>query len=377
MFLTGVSDLSLAKFYGTYTTDNDKLNLGFNLPLANRYTNRLAWILNPTLEADVKKNFSKLYEDDKWRNNIRGGLKLTYLVPTGTLNFWGEDAIKESRKPDLKILRTKKFRELEKSNADAVKQLTEHVELLNGEKIAPTKAEELSDRKLRQKENALFEAVGIAEADYTEREKTYTWLRTLWVSAWGYIPLTTTEQYVSPDANQLFSKTNFKLWEINLQLNGLLDFAKKGTFYGSVWVKRFQNNSANAELLTVVDYGQYTQFPGSNPLNYALLETNKAFIGNYKEFMTNTLNLQLVYMVPWQTLLKPGLSVRYEKNFGDYSPANFQLGLPISIQGKDKPINIELQYRVSDLNNYSKKSDFETKKTLGFSFGLPFALLYK
>ena len=64
-YLTGVSDLSLAKFYASYSTDNDKLNLGFNIPALNPYSRRLAFVINPILEADVKNSFATLYKDDK------------------------------------------------------------------------------------------------------------------------------------------------------------------------------------------------------------------------------------------------------------------------------------------------------------------------
>jgi hypothetical protein len=63
-YLTGVSDLSLAKFYASYSTDDDKLNLGFNIPAFNPYTKRLSFIINPIFESDVKNNFSTLFSNN-------------------------------------------------------------------------------------------------------------------------------------------------------------------------------------------------------------------------------------------------------------------------------------------------------------------------
>lgn len=375
-YLTGVSDLSLAKFYASYSTENDKLNLGFNIPAMNPDTRRLAFIFNPLLEADTKNSFATLYKDDKWKNNIRGGLKVTYLLPFSTMNFWGGQA-NGDRKKDFKILRTQKYNEVNNKLAAETSALTTSVTLVDGSTTTPT-SQTPSQRKMKKKQNESFEAIGNSEADYLEKERAFTWLQTAWFSVWTLFPLTEAEKYISTDNSQPFQKTKFNLWEVNFQFTYLLDFKKVGTFYVSPWLKYFQNNSANADLMTTVDYGQYSQFPGSNPQNLALLETNKGYIGTYKEFMTTNFNIQLVYITPFQnTLIKPGLSFRYEKNWGDYSPTNLRFGLPLNIQGKDKPINIEIQYRLNDIANYKAVADHKPTKTVGLSLGFPISLLYK
>lgn len=374
-YLTGVSDLSLAKFYAAYTTENDKLNLGFNIPAKNPYTQRLAFIINPIIEADVKSNFATFYKDGEWKNNIRGGLKITYLFPWSTLNFYTNQ--ESARSNDLKILRTKKYKEIEKKLAQEDKDKTDKTDLISGVSVTAT-TPDISQRRWKKKLNDTFEEVGKAEAEYIDKEGAYAWLTTGWVSVWGFTPLSRTEQYITPDVSQPFTKTKFNLWELNFQLNYIFDHSKAGTFYVSTWVKRFQNNSANASLMQNVDYGQYSQLPGANPVNLALIETNKAYIGNYAEFMTTNFNFQIAYLAPWRnTLIKPGLSFRYEKNWGDFSPANIRFGLPFNIQGKDKPINIELQYRLNDISNFKKVADHEVSKSVGISLGFPVALLYK
>lgn len=375
-YLTGISDLSLAKFYSSYSTDNDRLNFGFNIPFSNPYTQRLAFIFNPILEADVKNSFSTLYKDGKWKNNIRGGFKLTYLLPFSTMNFWSNSS-KMSRKKDLKILRTNKFNEIDKKMTEEFTTKNTKVTLLDGSTEVPT-SNPVTDKAIQKKRNESFEIVGIAEADYLEKERAFTWMQTGWFSAWTMFPITEAEKYISIDNSQPFQSTKFKQWEINFQFTYLLESSKIGSFFISPWLKHFQNNSANADLMTNVDYNKYSQFPGSNPINLALLETNQAYIGSYKEFMTTNFNLQFVYITPLQnTLLKPGFSFRYEKNWGDFSPTNLRFGLPFSIQGKEKPINIEIQYRINDIGNYKSVADHKPTETVGLSLGFPFALFYK
>ena len=370
-YLTGISDLSLAKVYATYGTDNDKLTLGFNIPAKNPSTNRLAFIINPIVEADLKNNFSILYKDKKAKNNVRAGLKATYLFPFSTMNF-----VPAEDKKAYKVLRAKKFAAIEaRLNSESNNETS--VTLLDGSDVKPdVKSSTIGEMK--EKERQAFEEMGNAETDYLEKEKSYTWLQTAWISAWGFLPVMEQHKLTSPNNLELFENRKFNLWEINLHGTYLADFANKGTFYLSGWVKNFNNNSANADLMTPVDYGQYSQFPGSNPMNFALLETNKAFIGDYKEFRTTNTNLQLVYMTAFdKILIKPGLSFRYEKNWGDYDPINLRFGLPLSIQGKEKPFNIEVQYRINDISNYKNIADHSPTKIIGVSFGLPITLLYK
>lgn len=366
-YLTGVSDLSLAKFYASYTADNDRFNIGFNIPVQKYYSQRISFIINPIIEADVKSNFATLYKDDKWKNNIRGGLKLTWLPGKGKIKF-NNDA---NTLVPLRILRSKKYEAAEKE----LNAYSTNVTLADGSVVTPIMP---SAKKLKKKKQELYADLGKAEAEHAEKEGSYTKMRTYWFSLWAYAPLTKTDQYIAKDASQIFTKVQYHLWEVNLQGTYLYERRKYGTVYGSVWVKHYQNNSANASLMTNVDYGQYSQFPGTNPINLALLETSKAYIGDYKEFLTTNLNVQLVYFFPlYNSWIKPGISFRYEKNWGDYSPSDLRFGLPIAIQGKEKPINIELQYRLNDIANYKNDPEHEIKKTIGVSLGFPIALLYK
>lgn len=370
-YLTGVSDLSLAKFYGTYSTENDKLNLGFNIPAGSPYTQKIYFIINPVIEADVKSNFATLYKDDKWKNNIRVGLKITWLPGRGTINYINNNAVQS-----LKILRTTKYNEFNTKLLSAYSVTP--VNLISGGAAVTPPGPAMTNKKWSTREKELNEELGKAEAEYVDKEGAYVWLQNYWLSVWAFAPLTKTEQFVTPDISQPFTKVKFNLWEFNVQGTYLLDYRKAGSVYASAWLKMFQNNSANASLMTNVDYHQYSQLPGTNPLNFALLETNKGYIGSYDEFNTTNLNLQVVYFAPFHnTLIKPGISVRYEKNWGQYSPVNWRFGLPLTINGKDKPVNIELQYRVNDVNNYMKAIDHTSSKTLGLSLGFPVVLLYK
>jgi hypothetical protein len=106
------------------------------------------------------------------------------------------------------------------------------------------------------------------------------------------------------------------------------------------------------------------------------LESNTAYIGEYEQFTTTSLSLQAVYMGPFRGFFNGGLSLRYEKNLGDYSPVNFKLGFRLKFKGKEKPVNIAPQVLWNDVSNYRDVPDFKRQHTIGINVGLPFTALF-
>lgn len=372
-YLTGVSDLSLSKFYATYGSDKSKLDLGFNIPVYFNSNRQLFLVVNPIFQANMKSEFSTLYSDGKWKNDIKGGLKLTYLIGKSSLT-----PEKNESKNNLKVFRTKKYNEIKKQFEKEYSEKEEKVALISNkvdEKSYVIK--DLNKKELKYKRNKTLDDFGKDEAEFLIKEKGYSKFNTFWFSFWVLFPLSEADNYISPNNTQLFEKIKFSLWDVNFQFTWLHEKRRIGTFYFTPWIKVFQNNSAYADLMKKVDYVQYSQFPNSNTQNLALLDNNKAFIGDFDEFITTNINFQFVYMTPLEKkLIKPGFSFRFEKNWGEFSPTNLRFGLPISIQGKEKPVNIELQYRINDVGNYLGVDDHETSKIFGISLGLPIVLLY-
>lgn len=415
-YLTGSSEISLSKLYATYASESDKLTFGFNKATFDN-NKRLVSLFNPMIEMNIKNSFATLYKKGAWQSDIRLGFKYSYLLPFSTINFYGLDGIKDQKSAMIKkrnaatqIILDKIAKE-KAANAvvgnatltESQKQLKTPLEAeLQGLqlKVAPTAIEstrivELQrmivridalttketvkyDKKLEEYEDEIAKA----EVDALYEKDAYTWSQTSWVSFWGFYPLTEREHYIAENNTQKFTEKKFKPWEFNAQFNYLRD-GRLGSFFFTVGYKVFQNNSALADLMTSVDYNQYLQFPGIDTLNAAIIETNKAYIGKYTEFNTNNINLQLVLSLPdkkkdgGEKLVTPGISIRFEKNFGEYSANNWFFGLPLRFKGKDKAINIEPQVKLKNTNNYSNKVDYKIQPVFGINAGLPFATLFK
>jgi hypothetical protein len=416
-YLTGSSEISLSKLYATYASESDKLTFGFNAIKTNKETGRLVSLFNPMLEANIKNNFATLYKKEQWQSDIRLGFKYTYLLPFSTINFLGmhepkdqkskmikkrnvatqsiidritkektafslagnatltqsQQLLKAPLEKDLSILQSKSAQ-----TPEDTAQIAKIKVKLSDINALTAKDSVKYDKKLEEYESEIAKA----EVEALYEKDSYTWSQTSWISLWGFYPLTEKKNYIAENNTQIFSKQKFNPWELNAQFNYLRE-GHLGSFFFTTGYKVFQNNSALADLMTSADYNQYLQFPGIDTLNAVILETNKAFIGKYKEFVTSNINVQVVLSLSdkkkdgGEKFITAGISIRFEKNIGDFSATNWRFGLPLRFKGKDKAINIEPQLRLNNTNNYSNKSNYKVQPIFGINVGLPFTALFK
>jgi len=420
IYLTGSSEISLSQLYATYSTNNDKLTFGLNFKRISNDDGRLKYLFNPLLETDVKNNFATLYKKEEWQSNIRGGFKFSYFFSSSTINFYGID-----NPNDQKSKMMKKRNEALIAISESIDKTrinysrSNNPELLHNQKKLlenfKKKKEYISNKeqktvddieeiKIIEKSISRLESLindnANAEVDYKKlmeeyedkiadaelaalyEKNSYTWFQTSWLSVWGFVPLTERKTFVAQNNTQSFVQRKQNLWDANLQWNYLTE-SQKRSFYIAIGYKAFQNNSALADLMTSVDYYQYSQFPNTTVSNLAVLKNYKAFIGDYKDFVTNNLNLQLVLSLSDKRLkggerfITPGVSARLEQNFGEYSARNLAFGLPLRFKGENKAVNIEPQIRLNNTNNYEDKIDYKVQPTFGVSVGLPFTALFK
>lgn len=411
-YLSGVSEINLSRYYATYSSDNDKFNFGVNFKNDEK-DKKLKWLLTPLLESNIKKNFTTLYKKGEWQSDIRFGAKFT-LFKWGKITYKGMD-LKSNQETNLIIVRNLELAKiLKKIESDEVvrtekintssQQIYSNIEELK--KIANSKPDEVYKKtkkyldSLTRNGNTELDLlinteadklstledyktqISTAEVERLFKRDSYTCFQNYWFSVWGFVPLTERKTYIAVNNTVNFEKERLKLWELNLQGNGIWESNNKFSLYASLGWKIFQNNSAIADLMTSVDYYQYSQFPETTKSNLAVLDNNKAYIGEYKEFVTNNFNLQCVLSLSntdkngKEKLVTPGISAYIEKNVGDFSATNLRFGVPLRFRGKSTPINIEPQIILKDITNYSNKEEKE-KPTIGINVGIPFTALFK
>jgi len=243
--------------------------------------------------------------------------------------------------------------------------------LIDDEMDTPVSLEEYKNR------------IALAEVSKLYKKGSYNWFNNYWASAWGFYSLTAKDTYTALDSLHNFEPQKLKQWEFNLQMNGIHEKNNLISIYWAAGWKVFKNNSALADLMTLVDYYQYTQFPQTKQSNLAVSENDKAYIGEFRNFTTNNFNLKGVFSLSntyadgEERLCTPGLSAYIEQNIGEYNAMNIRIGVPLRFRGKETPINIEPQIRLNNICNYKNEENFKLKPVIGINVGLPFTALFK
>jgi|GEM_PF-1619964 len=425
-YLTGASEISLAKVYATYSSENDKFNFGINFKWPRKEDEKLHTLLTPMLETNVKKGIATFYEKDEWKSDIRLGAKLTIMFRSGVITYDGLDnanshkvnmvkkrnealrAISKQIKTESSSYRERTSATLSKSitlmrgSAQKLKDSLENIRtalLIDGgattkldKKIAELETEikqvsSLSDKpqvSIDDKFKKYTSEIAKAEVEALYEPKAYSRSSVSWISLWGFLPVTESKHFTATNYTERFTEVKFNPWELNLQLNTLVD-GSVASVYCAAGLKLFQNNTALSSLMAEVDNQQYYQFPmsGADTFNTAVLKTNKAYIGNFDKFVTTNLNFLLVITAPdkkkkgGEKLVTPGISIKFEKNLGTFSAANWRFGVPLRFRGKEKPFNLEPYILWKNVNNYSDKANYKVQPTIGVNIGLPIVPLYK
>ena len=105
------------------------------------------------------------------------------------------------------------------------------------------------------------------------------------------------------------------------------------------------------------------------------LKYNKAYLGNYENFITPSAQFRLVYF-PVEYHL--GLSILVQQNFGKYNFLNSRIGIPVVLINSKKTPAIDFEFYVSftDITNQSEtKNTPENKTFVGMSLGIPLSRL--
>jgi hypothetical protein len=419
-YLTGASEISLSKLYATYSSDKDKFNFGLN------FTNkdddkRLEWLFTPMLQSTIKSDFTTFYKKGAWESDIHLGFKVSYF-PGGKISFNGMDRDDEqetkliirrnlelvkilnsidsteiSNNERVAILKNNVQKSLDdiyrhtliahpndKKNDKEVKEKTkEYLEKLYSNQKQKLNSR-INDQSAKPKSEDEYKSqIAKAEVDALLEKGAYNSFWNYWISVWGFYPIAKSQTYVASNNLQNFETQKIDFWEANVQINGILEINNCLSFYGFAGFKIFNNNTIGAGLLTSVDYYQYYQFPQTNLSNLAVLENNKGYIGDYKEFKTTNFNAQLVISLSntnelgKERFCTPGVSMFIEKNTGHYSRLNLRFGAPLRFRGKSTPINIEPQIILNDIKNYTKNENHKVEPIIGINVGLPFTALFK
>ena len=147
---------------------------------------------------------------------------------------------------------------------------------------------------------------------------------------------------------------------------------KCGRFFLNLSIGIVNNNSVATEDVEKISLQDYKNLGGTDPIHMAQLESDDAYVGTYKNFVTPNLKIQGIWFPKdWNI----GVSLLFDQSFGQYNPLNGKLGFPIRFNDKDgdPTVNFEVQVKTFDMTDKIVTDKSLIKKTsIGLSVGLPF-----
>jgi hypothetical protein len=206
------------------------------------------------------------------------------------------------------------------------------------------------------------------EAKAFDNEQAYDLVQTGWTSIYVYIPITTSTYTVTPNFQSNFEDKELYPWQVSLTHTRIYESTKFGRFFVKFGGSLQGTNNIKAEELDGTSIEQYKNLGGIDTITLAKIDENTVYVGEYKNFTSPKMQLQLVYFPKKWNI---GLSAYAESFFGSYNPTNLKLGIPIRLNDKDgdPTVTFELQARFADIQNKIGQKD----NSFGISVGLPFS----
>lgn len=385
-YLSDGGDLSLFDNYAVLNSTDGRLSLNHNIAFKTK-NESIRRMITLGVRANVTKAFSGVINDSDLADELGIAIKYTYFSP-GSACF-DDQCQKESIEKLVEPSRLQK-EEMNKRRAFILASLESEIQKevqdfeasLDKIRVEDARIENLDEFKVKLKDQFIKglnkkyrERFADLEAKALEEGVTYKRIKKSWVSFSGYIPVTNTTYNVAETFATSFGDKKLYPWEVSLSFNGIIENSKSGRFFFFLNVGAAMNNAVKANLIKSVDLNTYKNLGGTDTLSYSLLESNKAFVGSYSDFITPNVKVQVVWFPPKSSI---GLSALIEQNTGDFDPLNGKLGIPVRLKGKgdNSFVNFEIQARAIDMNNTVMPDKSISKKTTyGISVGLPFSSL--
>lgn len=329
-FASKLNDLSLEKYMVNINTDSKTLSIGRNFDLNKTKTHidndliKTQSILSISATSSIDKGFSKIYSYSSSLNEYNFASDLSANIK---FTFIGNGWISYDEKKHLpKII----------SNRDKVeKNLTTEI---NKETFSDT-------TNIARKYIKYYKIISDNEIKYLKEGKNYYSYNMFWFAANLTLPITYKEINIKSDNSAgSFDTKQFK----NSSIDFIADYYRfmpnrlKGSSINLRGICSFFNNNS-----FIADNTKPTTFQtiiNQNSDVLVLKPADLVFVGNYNEFYTSSLKLELSTLTFNNSI---GISASIEKNFGDYDALNWKLGIPFSFKDNGgKPLaNFECQWK--------------------------------
>jgi len=213
------------------------------------------------------------------------------------------------------------------------------------------------------------------QAETLTKTMNFKLISTHWTAIQLYIPVVFSKYSVAHSLTEDFQYEKSYPLELTLNHTSLWESSKTGRWFATFGGGMLLNNSKFGYSLDKINYADYKIVGGTDTQHDEELKNDKAYIGEYDNFITPSLQCRLVYF-PVEYHL--GLSILVQQNFGSYNFLNARIGIPVVLINSKKTPAVTFEFYVSltDLTNKADPTkELPNKAMAGLSVGIPLSRL--
>ena len=379
-YLNLKSDLSFFTNYVTFNTSESRLTVNHNFQKATGADDPIRNLFSIGLSITIPNNYALGFLNNRNETGlgIIGGYKWLGKVKTR----FTDCAVKQnkaSQKQAMDALRAGILNavatEIYTKEADFKTSLNEII-AENVQGFSSDSAKAIIEQNFYEELNeSSEEKFATLQAETLTETMNFKLISTHWTAIQCYVPVVFSKYNVAPSLSEAFQQEKSYPFELTLNHTRLWESSRIGRLFATIGGSIFLNNSKLSYSLDKINYADNKIMGGADTQHDEALKNDKAYLGDYENFITPSLHYRMVYF-PVEYHL--GISILVQQNFGIYNFLNTRIGIPvILINSKKTPaVNFEFYVSLTDLTNNAGPSNTLVYKSMaGLSVGIPLSRL--
>ena len=372
-YLSANTDLSYYTNYLTLNSLTGGITVNHNFQKANGVDESIKKLFSAGVAVTLPVGFSNGFLDKRYDNGIG------FLINYKWLGRVKTSFVNADQKKAMNALRAAQLYELETSLNNKITGFEKSIEKITetdipGQEISSAKQMMRQNfwSKLREEYEEKFASLQAVTLTESNNFKT---ISTHWTSINSYLPVISPGYFVAGSVNTSFQHKHSYPLQLLLSHTRFWQSSTKGKLFITIGGGISLNNSKLSYGLAPVSLSEYILAGGTDTLHMKELKNNKAYIGDYKTFITLNIEGRMVYF-PGNSHI--GIGAVVQQHFGKYQSLNAKFSMPVILINHKKipAVNFDFYVLFIDLNNKLTTSPALSTKTIaGISAGIPFSRL--
>ena len=379
-YLNAKSDLSYFTNYVTFNITESRLTVNHNFQKATGADDPLKKLFSIGLSITIPNNHALGFLDN--RNETGLGIMLGYKWLGKVKTSFADCDVsqyKASQKQKMDALRTGIVNalavEITNKEADFETSLnaidTEDVQGLNSDSVKAI----IKHNFYEEFNESVEEKFATLQAETLTETKNFKLISTHWTAIHCYVPVVFSKYSVAPSISEAFQSEKSYPFELTINHTRLWESSRTGRLFATLGGGILLNNSKLSYSLDNINYADYKIMGGTDTQHDEELKNDKAYLGDYNNYVTPSLQYRMVYFPVDYHL---GISILVQQNFGIYNFLNTRIGIPVILINSKKTPAVSFEFYVS-LTDMTNKTDPAVnpvnKSMVGMSVGIPLSRL--